>query len=571
MVTRQTPVPQRNWSNGFWDDPLRPRNIIQQVYFRIQSTDRTRTDLPKGILNQVGAIRCEDLDRQKSSQSDANVQRAGRFSRARARVEDHHRQNKGYTGGWYKPLSDEGVARIHEASLSILAQTGVQVDEPDALDLFATSGASVQGTRVRLSRAQVDAAVDLAPSSILLAGRDPRHDLILEGARVYIGTGGAALQVLDLETGTARNAIMRDVVEMARIVDALDNIHFYLIPIYPTDVPMERVEINKYYASLANTTKHVQGGVYTVEGIRDVIEMSEHIAGGPGALRERPLVSFITSWMISPLTFASGVTRLLIEVCRQRIPVVLAAAPMAGMTAPITLAGMLAQLNAEQLAGLVLTQLVAPGCPVLMGPIPATADLRSGKYLSGSVELGMCNAAITQMAHFYRVPIYNSAGMTESKVPDVQAGIEKAQSVVQVALAGANFIHHAAGMLEGMSTIAYEQFVIDDEMLGLTMRAVRGIEVNDDTLALEEIDRVGPGGHYLIEDHTLRYMRSEHYYPSDLFDRQDREAWETAGKTDAWERAKVAARMILETHRSKPLDPGVDQEIKARFGARLEL
>ena len=242
---------------------------------------------------------------------------------------------------------------------------------------------------------------------------------------------------------------------------------------------------------------------------------------------------------------------------------------MAGSTAPVTLAGMLAQLNAEQLAGLVLTQLVQPGCPVLIGPIPATADLRSAKYLGGSVELGLCNAAITQLAHFYQVPIYNSAGMTEAKIPDIQAGVEKAQSVIQVALAGANFIHHAAGMLEDMSTIAYEQFLIDNDLLGMAMRSVRGIEINDDTLALEAIDRVGPGGHYLMDEHTLCYMRTEHYYPSSIFDRQDREIWEQSGGMDAWARAKETARSILADHTPKPLESEIDAWIKERFASSL--
>ena len=478
-------------------------------------------------------------------------------------------QTKGAIGGWYKPLSAEDVLRIHEASLTILARTGIQVDEGEALQLFHDSGADVQGERVYLSRVQIEDAVSSAPSSILLAGREPEHDLILEDARVHIGTGGAALQVLDMDSGELRNALLRDVVEMARIVDALENIHFFLIPIYPVDVPEATVEINKYYASLANTTKHVQGGVYTIQGIRDVISICESIAGSVEGLRERPIISFITSWMVSPLKFAPKTTSLLIEICRQRIPVVLSSAPMAGSTAPVTLAGLLAQINAEMLAGLVLTQIVQPGCPVILGPIPATADLRSGKYLGGSVEFGVCNAAITQLAHHYQLPIYNSAGMTEAKIPDIQAGMEKAQSVIQVALAGANFIHHAAGMLEDCRTIAYEQFVIDNDLLGMAMRSVRGIEIDDDTLALDVIDRVGPGGHYLIDQHTLRYMRTEHYYPSEIFDRQTREKWEAAGSNTAWYRAKDAARRILADHRAKPLDPNVDAQIRKRFKSQL--
>jgi trimethylamine--corrinoid protein Co-methyltransferase len=480
-------------------------------------------------------------------------------------AKEQPKANKGLSGGQYKPLTDEQIEQIHQASLTILARTGVKIEEPQALQLFKEAGAIIEGNRVRIPKALVEDAVEKAPSRVVLAGRDPNNDLILEGKRVHIGTGGAALQVLDMETQETRNAILKDVIDMARLVDALENIHFYLIPIYPTDLPEDRVEILKYYSALANTSKHVQAGVYSIQGIRDVVEMCEHIMGSSQALRERPIVSFITSWMVSPLSFATDVTALLIEVCRQRIPVVLSAAPMAGSTAPVTLAGMLAQLNAEQLAGLTLTQLVQPGCPVIIGPIPATANMHTGRYLAGSVELGMCNAAITQLAHFYKLPIYNSAGMTEAKIPDIQAGIEKTQSIIQVALAGSNFIHHAAGMLEDMSTIAYEQFVIDNDILGMAMRAVRGIEVNEDTLALDVIDQVGPGGHFLLEDHTLEFMRSELFFPSNVIDRQGRDDWALDGSKNAWDRSKEITRKILAEHRPQPIDPVTDAWIRERF------
>ncbi|MEJ2011329.1 MAG: trimethylamine methyltransferase family protein [Anaerolineales bacterium] len=473
--------------------------------------------------------------------------------------------DKGLAGGQYRPLSEDQIHQIHEASLEILARTGVEVPSPEVREILQHDGAAIDGSRVRLRKGQVERAIERAPKRVLLAGRDPDNDLILEDKRVYIGTGGAALQVLDHDSDEIRPASLRDVVETARLVDALGNIHFFLIPVYPMNVPDERVEIHKYYAAIANTTKHVQGGVYTVKGIRDVVSMCERIMGGAQALRERPIVSFITSWMLSPLKFSPSVTELLMEVCRLRIPVVLSSAPMAGATAPATLAGMLAQVTAEQLAGLTLTQLVSEGCPVLIGPIPATLDMRTGKYLGGAVELGMCNAAVAQIAQNYGLPLYNSAGMTDAKWPDIQAGMEKAQSVIQVALAGANFIHHAAGMLEDMSTIAFEQFVFDNELLGMAMRAVRGIEVDQDTLALDAIDRVGPGGDFLSDDHTLLHLRTELYYPSPVFDRQHREHSEQDKWTDARSRARFVVRRILEEHVVQELEPAVDAWIHERF------
>jgi len=478
---------------------------------------------------------------------------------------------KGLVGGQYKPLTDDQVQRIHRAALSILERTGVLVEEPEALRLFEEAGAVVDHDipRVRIPRALVEDTVDWAPSRVVLAGRDPRWDLELEGARVYIGTGGAALSVLDMETGQPRPAVLRDVAELARLVDRLGSVHFYLVPVYPTDMGKDEVDVNTYYAGLANTTKHIQAGVYSIQGIRDTVEMCERVAGGPEALRERPIVSFITSWMVSPLKFATDVTTLLIETCRQRIPVVLSAAPMAGSTAPVTLAGTLAQLTAEQLAGVVLTQLVERGAPLLIGPIPATADMKTGRYLGGAAEFGLMNGAMAQMGQFYRLPIYNSAGMTDAKMPDVQAGFEKGMSTVLAALAGSNFIHHAAGMLENMNTVTAEQFVIDNDILGMAMRVVQGIEVNDETLALEVIDEVGPGGHYLIADHTLRHMRSEFYYPSAVVDRQGWDMWQQDGGLDARERAREIARDILANHWPEPLDPAVESWIRERFELRI--
>lgn len=474
---------------------------------------------------------------------------------------------KGLIGGQYKPLTADQVQRIHGAALSVLERTGVQVEEPEALRLFEEAGAVVDrgAARVRIPRPLVEDAIDWAPSHVVLAGRDPKRDLALEGARVHIGTGGAALSVLSLETGEPHPATLRDVAELARLVDALDNVHFYLVPVYPTDMDKDVVDVNTYYASLANTTKHVQAGVYTVAGIRDTVEMCERIAGGAEALRERPIVSFITCWMVSPLKLASDVTTLLIETCRQSIPVVLSAAPMAGSTAPVTLAGMLAQLTAEQLSGVVLAQLAKRGAPLLIGPIPATADMKTGRYLAGAAEFGLTNAAMAQMAQFYRLPIYNSAGMTDAKIPDVQAGFEKGMSAVLTVLAGSNFIHHAAGMLENMSTVAAEQFVIDNEILGMAMRVLQGIAVNDETLALDVIDEVGPGGHFLMSEHTLRHMRSEFYYPSAVVDRQGWDAWQEGGGQDARERAREIARDILADHRPEPLDPAVEGWIRERF------
>lgn len=471
---------------------------------------------------------------------------------------------RGLTGGRYRPLTDADTEAVHEVSTRLLADPGIQVRNREALALFEARGAQVDWERgvVRIPRGMLEDAIASAPGRVRLCGREEKNDLVLEHTRTYMGTGGTVLNVLDLETGERRPTTVQDLKDVARLVDALDNIHFFMLPLYPNELEAPEVDINRFWWGLVNTSKHVMGGVYTVQGIRDVIGIAEAIAGGPRRLRERPLISMVTCVM-SPLLMDDTYTGLLMEVARQGIPVVCPAEPMAGATSPCTLAATVALSNAETLSGVVLAQLVNPGTPTIYGTVATTMDMKTGSYLSGAVEMGLINAASAQMAHYYDIPIYATAGMTDSKVPDIQAGYEKASTAIITALAGANFIHDAAGFLEFCTTIAYEQLVIDDEIIGICMRAVKGIEVNPDTLAEEVIRRVGPGGNFLTEEHTLRHFRGEFLFPP-LGDRQLRRAWEEQGSKDAWARAREKARTILAEHRPAPVDARVVAAVQAR-------
>jgi trimethylamine---corrinoid protein Co-methyltransferase len=470
----------------------------------------------------------------------------------------------GLIGGQYKPLSDKGVVKIHETALRILEEIGVKVALEEALEIFKKYGAKINGEIVHIPLSVVEKALQLVPHKFLMAGRQEKNDLHLEDKRVYLGTGGAALTVLDLEEEVARPGTLQDIARIAKLVDNLENVHFYLRPCVPQDVPKEVMDINQFYAALANTTKNVMAGVQSVQTARDVIEMARMIAGGEGALVKRPFISFVTSWMVSPLHFATETTRVLLEVTKHRIPVALSSAPMAGSTAPVTLAGALAQVHAEQLSGIALTQLANPGSPVLYGAIPSMADLKWMTYVGGGIEFGLMNAAISQMAQYLQVPNYNSAGLTDSKVPDIQAGYEKAYSICLCVLAGSNYIHHAAGMLESMRAVAYEQYVIDDEIIGMALRLLKGIEIDEETLGFVAIREVGPSGNFLSSMHTIKHMRKE-YFRQTLGDRQARETWEKAGSLDGRERARRRAKEILRTHFPKGIDPKVDQEIRKRF------
>jgi trimethylamine---corrinoid protein Co-methyltransferase len=468
-----------------------------------------------------------------------------------------------YAGGQYKALSHAEVRRLHEAALDLLGQAGTQVNNARALDLFEERGALVnRDTRiVRIPRAMVEDAIASAPSTVVLTGRDSKNDLVLEGTRVYMGTGGTALYVLDLD-GKKRPSTVRDIAQIARLVDGLDNIDFLVIPVYPNEIEdKSRVDVNRFYYSLSNTTKHVQGGAYTLEGIRQVIQMGELIAGGREALRACPLLSFIFC-LISPLTLDDEFTEFILEVAHYGLPISLSVEPLCGATAPVTLAGNLAQWAAEALSGVTLVQLVNRGAPCLPGYVGTITDLRTMEYLSGAMEQGLLNAGAAQLAQYWQLPFYATAGMSDSKVLDAQAGYESAFTNLMVALAGANFVHDAAGLMEFAMTASYEKYVMDDEVIGMVKRAQRGLEVNDETLALELIRRVGPAGNYLAEEHTVRHMRGEFFFPS-LADRDPREEWEHAGASLLGQRANARAREILMEHSPVPLASSVDEKIRS--------
>ena len=240
--------------------------------------------------------------------------------------------------------------------------------------------------------------------------------------------------------------------------------------------------------------------------------------------------------------------------------------PAAGATSPITLAGTLVQQNAEALMGIVLTQLVNPGSPVFYSAVPVTMDMRTMSFLMGSIESGLMNAAITQMAHFYRVPCYITVGVTDSKLPDAQAAHESATTAMLAGLAGGNFIHEAFGMLDSAMTASYAQYIIDNDIIGSCLRTLRGIEINSDTLAYEVIARVGPGGHYLSDDHTVKYMRTENYLPR-TSDRQQYQRWFDAGARDSWNRAEDIALKMLETPARYYIEPALEQLILKKYPA----
>jgi len=476
---------------------------------------------------------------------------------------------RGLAGGSFKPLAKESIDRIHQTAMGVIEEVGFEVNSEAALELFEKAGAWVdKGKRlVRLSQKKVMELIEMAPSEVRLCGQDEKNDILLGGQRVYTGTGGTALHIYHPDTGQKRLARLDDLKRIAKLVDHLDNIHLFMLPTYPSELPVEQVDVNRFFAGLDNTTKHVMGGVYTFDGVKKVIRMAEVIAGSGERLRQRPLISMITC-SVSPLKIDGQYGDLVVTIAKSGIPLVCPAEPLCGATSPVTLAGNLVIQTVDSLMGVMLTQIVNPGTPVIFGSVAANTDLRDLKYLAGSIEMGLLNAAGAQMAQFYKLPFYATGGMTDSKVLDAQSGYESALTSLLCALAGANFIHDAAGLMEFALTACYEKYVIDNEILGMVMRAVEGITVNADTLAFDLIKQVGPGGNFVTAKHTRHFMRSEHYQPS-LSDRDSREEWKARGGKAIWERAGERVKKIIATH-NYSLPAAIRQQVLSEIGSIVD-
>jgi len=448
--------------------------------------------------------------------------------------------------------------------MKVLESVGFNLYHDFALDLLEQQGARVDrdASRVYLPRDLVSRCIKQAPSEFTYYGLEEGKEIVVGGTRVHFGTGGLAIYVLDLER-IKRPSTIADLSNLARLADTLESVDFFVIPVYPHDINIDQVDLNSYYNALKHTGKPVMGGIISRRGAEDVIRMAAILAGGDDQLRHRPFVGFIAS-ITSPLKISSDQVDLIIEVAGHGLPLATSTAPAAGATSPVTLAGTLVQQNAEALMGVVLSQLINPGTPIFYSAVPVTMDMRTMSFLMGSIESGLMNAAITQMAHYYRLPCYITVGTTDSKLPDAQAAHESASTAMLAGLAGGNFIHEAFGMLDGALTASYAQYVIDNDIIGGCLRTLRGIEVNSDTLAYDVIASVGPGGNFLSEDHTVRYMRSESFLPR-ASDRQQYQLWFDAGGKDSWGRAEAIAAGLLAEPVKSYLPAGPDDEIRAMF------
>lgn len=540
---------------------------------------------------------------------------------------------RGLDGGMLKLLTDKEVALIQEGAERLLFEKpcgGVKCDHEETMEIMKKHGAEVDydKKRIWIPRDVIRHYIKKAPSKIIMGARDPQHDLDLGGKRVYFGSGGAPTQIIRLAEKTIdsskcgdlkklldnesvdrskfKNIVrgilkeevaeyhLQDLINTARLAQAQKYLNFYLRSGEPLDLPEgpER-DLNKVYYALQNTVKHVMAGYFkSAETFRLAVKLATIIAGSEEKFRARPLLSVVVCLMVPPRVVDGAVAEIFIEAARQGAPVAASSDPIMGFTTPPTRGALLTQLHAEQLFAIVLAQMVKEGAPVIPGYVVGVGNMQkpdqvidasgyqsTGRYrgfLGGTVPGALMNASVAQLAHsqYMDVPVYNTAGLTDSKAPDSQAALEKMMSVLLSAMTGVNYIHHAAGFRKDMSEISYLQYVIDAEIIGMCAEILNGITVSDKTLMVEEMLKKDPGENFLnLARFTARRIRKgtekEFYLPSKLIDLKDREDWEVSGCLCMHEKAEKLCREILEKGESIPFEKDVENKIRKQFGRFL--
>ncbi|MEM3385748.1 MAG: trimethylamine methyltransferase family protein [Nitrososphaeria archaeon] len=465
----------------------------------------------------------------------------------------------------YNILSKDDVNYIHQSTLEVLERVGIKVYSTSALTLLKNAGAYVDEKNkiVKIPSYLIDECVKKAPSEFTLYARNPKNDVKIEPGKVYFGPMIGRIYILDLDSGEKRKTTLEDVANLTKLASALE---YYKLPhsgvMMPhiEGVPDEVAHAYAYLISVKNSEKVVKGSGRNKVVAHDCIRMASILAGCEmEELRKKPNI-FTTCNTVAPLQLQDGQTEGLIEYAKYGLPVDIAAEIQAGATGPVTLAGSLVVQNAEVLSGITVAQLVNPGTPVFYGTASTIMDMRSGIIAKGAVEAGLFNVATAQLAQYYGIPSRGTAGDTESKILDIQAGYEKAITLLMAALAGVNYIWYP-GTLEYALTVSYESILIDHEICGMIYRALKGIDVNEKTLAIGVIEKVGPGEQYLGQRHTIEYLMSEQYFPK-LSDRRSREEWKAIGAKELREVARVEVRKILKEYQPMPLEKSVENELE---------
>ena len=511
---------------------------------------------------------------------DINSSATGRKRKSRRRREKTRSSDVGgrsnpippdLEGGRYRPLNTADITRIDRVVRQILQQIGLS-EAPDIVIETVTAGGGCLDADGRLTYSEklINDALHGLSRNFTLHGQSAGHELRLSGKRVHVGSGGAAPRVLDLDSGSYRDSTLRDLYDAARLVDALDNIHFFSRSLVARDMPdLHSLDINTAYASLSGTSKHVCTSASLAEHVAEIADMCFSIAGSAQAFAEKPFLSMNINHVVSPLRFDRESCGVMAEAARLGLPIHANTFAQLGASSPVTIAGCVAQTSAETLAGMIFAWLVNPEAKIIFGTRPMITDLRTGGMSGGSGEQAKLMAANVQMAHHYNLPNSTIAGATDSKLADAQSGYEKCLTVSLAAQAGSNLITQSCGMQASLMGVAFESYVIDNDMLGSILSSLSEIEVSETTLAMSDIEEVVHGaGHFLGQAETLNRMQSDFLYP-EIGDRRTIEEWEADGKKDIREVAREKTREILDNHFPRHVSTETARQLRSKFDIRL--
>ncbi len=498
--------------------------------------------------------------------------RAGRIAARQAPLEvDVRPVRPGLPGGKFSPLSESDMQQVYDTSLALLSDVGMGSPIDEFVDVVTAAGGHVDDAgRLRYPKGVVEGAIATAAKEWVWHGFDDDRSIIVGGDRVHFGTAGAAVLMYDHVTEVFRPSTAVDVYDCARLVDALDNIHFFVRTVVARDMEDARLlDLNTAYAAMVGTTKPIGTSWFEREHVYETVDMFDMALGGPGEFRKRPFVAANNTFVVPPLRFAEESAKAMVAQVETGMPINLLSAGQAGATSPAALAGSLAQALAECLAALTGVNLLSPGHPCVMGMWPFVSDLRTGAMSGGSGEEGVLNAAAAQLLNWMGLPSGVAAGMADSKVPDNQTGYEKGINITLAGHAGANLVYESAGMLASILSCSLEALVIDNDMLGSINRTVRGIEVDEETLSAQLIaDVVSGPGHFLGSPQTLELMQRDYVYP-EIGDRDTPDNWLDAGGKDSRARAHEYVQRVLAEHRPAHVSAEIDARIRAAFPIHL--
>jgi len=457
-------------------------------------------------------------------------------------------------------LNPEQIDQLHLATLDVLENVGVKICEPEALDLLGSAGARVTGELVRIPTWLVQQALSTAPCKLAIYDRSGRRTLTLEKGNIYYGTGSDTPYIIDIENGRRRRAVKQDTVNATRIADALENIDFIMSMAKASDVPELRTDRHHFEAMTLNSTKPVIFDAHNREGLSDIIRMASLVCGSKEALAQRPYIMHYAE-PNSPLTHSKTALEKLLTAAEERIPLIYAPAVMCGATGPVTTAGALVVANAEILSGLVIHQLKSKGAPFIYGGGTPPLNMITTVCSYGDPQGIVGAVSLVQLAQFYNLPSFSIAGCTDAQLFDQQAAMEAGFNLLMSALAGGNLVHDLGYIGVGL-TFSLEYLVLCNEGVGAAKFITQGVEVNPRTLALDVIEKVGPGGHFLTEQHTLDHFKSEMHFTR-LFNRSAYDNWQATGSKTFGEHANNLLKEILQWHEVPGLDPQLEEEIKA--------